>query len=602
MKKYFLLIILLLNGIITAQSSKIAVLSNIPAIKENPALTADSIRRAVASYGEVNSLISLGNITADGSFQQMIAAKSFLDSMAISYKVLCGRNDFSQNFSALLNIRKLFDEDNFVIQSGNYALVGIQTIDFINNSKSHVTIETIIWLKNKIAELKNKKIILFLNSETSKIDNFDKLAPVMAGASTTAIITPDFFAPKKSESTSRKSKKIKKPVETAYLHILELRNDSLLTYSYSDETGFNLTGTKELNKINFDDFVKAPPAGEEFQSSIKSSSSAIAGILPYKDNLIISTLEGKITSYNPDFTAKWVYQLNGNIVSTPIITEGHLIAASTKGDIAILDPLTAAEVQSIGIDCEIVSPLTVIEFKGNKELLIPKSTNSSKALVFSGVSGEIFCYDLETLQELWVNNDSRSPLTRNIIDTGNKMIFKNKDGVIICLDTRSGQLIWRWGYKEMLADTKTNISYNGKQIVTLTNQNTLVGIDLLLGVPEWQSEKGIIKDYYLLPGDLKTITALTENKLLQIDSHSGKLIKDIKLKEKNISSFLPQDDPAGQPYVLTDDNILYRLDKSKSLHIIGDIGAASIASFYSDAKNNLFLLNFDGQLIKIVLN
>lgn len=602
MKKYFLLFILLLSSIATAQTSKFVILSNIPAIRENQALTADSIRRAITSFGEVNSLIYLGNITPDGSYPQMISTKSFLDSITVNYKVLCGKNELKENFSGLLNIRKLFDDENFLIQSGNYALIGIQVIDFTDNSKSHLTKEAINWLQNKITGLKEKKIILFFNSALNKIDNLDKLAPVLTGCTTTVIITPEFITQKQIEKPLHKSRKVKKQTEIPFLYSFEIKNDSLLTYAYSEETGFTLTDTKILSKIDFTEYIKATAGNEEFTSSIKSNSSAIAGMLPYKSNLIISTIDGKVTSYNPDFTTKWVYQLNGSIATAPIIAEGHLIAASTKGDIAIIDPLTTTEVQSLGIDCEIVSPLTVIEFKGTKELLIPKSTSSNKALVFSGVSGEVFCYDIETLQELWVNSDSRSPITGNIIDSGNKLIFKNHDGVIFCIDSRSGQLIWRWGYKEMLADTGTRIYFNGKQIITLTNQSTLIGIDILLGVPEWQSERSGIKDFYLLPGDPKTITALSENKLSLFDSRKGSLIKDIKLKERNIKSFLKQDDLAGQPYLITEDNILYRLDKSKSLHIIGDLGGASIVSFYNDSKNNLYLLNLDGQLFKIVLN
>jgi outer membrane protein assembly factor BamB len=602
MKKYFLLIILLLSGITAAQSSKFAILSNIQAVRENQALTADSLRRAIASFGDAASLISLGNMTSAGSYPQMISAKGFLDSIEVNYKVLCGKNELKENLSGLLNIRKLFDDENFLIQSGNYALIGIQVIDFTNNSKSHLTKETINWLQNKIIGLKEKKIILLLNSAVSKIDNLDKLAPVLSGCTSAAVITPESLTQKPAEKPLRKSRKVKKQAEIPFLYAFEIKNDSLITYSFSEETGFSLTETRILGKIDFTEYIKTPAGNEEFQSSIKSNSSAVAGMLPYKGNLIISTMDGKITSYNPDFTTKWVYQLNGSIATAPIITEGHLIAASTKGDIAIIDPSKTTEVQSLGIDCEIVSPLTVIEFKGTKELLIPKSTSSNKALVFSGVSGEVFCYDIETLQELWVNSDSRSPITGNIIDSGNKLFFKNHDGVIICLDSRSGQLIWRWGYKDMLADTNTKIYSNGRQIITLTNQSTLVGIDILLGVPEWQSERSGIKDFYLLPGDLKTITALSENKLSLIDSHKGGLIRDIKLKEKNIESFLKQDDLTGQPYLLTDDNILYRPDKSKSLHIIGDLGGASIVSFYSDSKNNLYLLNLDGQLFKIVLN
>lgn len=604
MKKYFLLLILLINGLLSAQSLKIAVLSDIAALKTNPSLTADSLRRIVSSFGDVNRMITIGNITANGSLAGFTDAKSFLDSVGISYKVLPGKNEFTQHVSGILNTRRFFDEENFIFESDNMVFIGLQTVDFSDNTRSHISKETFDWLKASLINIRNRKVFLFLNSPIDKIDNFAKLSPYFKTNSTVGIFTPDFAVKKEKKTALRKTKTVKKQSETPFLHCFEIRNDSIFTYAYTNEDGFTNTNSGALEEVDLAQLAGvSPDKGITLPVlNLDSKSSTIAKILHYKDKFYIATMDGRITCYNSDFTVKWEYRLTGGIAAAPVIAEDHLIAASVKGDIVILDPMTKAEILSIGIDCEIVSPLTIIDFKGTKELLIPKSTTSTKALVFSGVSGEIFCYDLETLQELWVNSDSKYPVVQNIIDSGNKLFFKTSEGKIICIDTRSGQLIWRWGYKDVLADTGTGLFFNGKQIITLTNNNSITGIDFLLGIPDWQTEDSFIKDIYVAPDDLATITALSENKLCFYNSKKGNLLRDIKLKEKRISLFLKQDNLIGRPFLLSGDNILYSLEKSKSLQAIGFIGNTSIVSFGTDSDNGLYLLNLDGQLIRITDN
>jgi outer membrane protein assembly factor BamB len=312
-------------------------------------------------------------------------------------------------------------------------------------------------------------------------------------------------------------------------------------------------------------------------------------------------LNGTITSYKSDFTIKWQLKLEGNLANSPVIAGGRLIAASTLGEIFIIDSETKAEIQSIGTNYEIVSPLIVTEYNGNKELIIPKTSSSKDAIIFSDASGSIYCYDLETLQELWANSDSKSPVIRNMIVTGNKLVFKNCDGKIICIDIRTGLLNWRWGYKDMFADNQTGLFFNGKQIVTITNNNMLNGIDILLGVSEWQTEETGIKDFSGLPDNTDTIIALTDKDLTLYDSKKGKEIRKIKIKEKNITAFLKPDNISNRQFLISSDNILFQLDKSKSLQKIGFIGNISIVSFIDDLKNNLYLLTIDGQLLNITL-
>jgi len=603
MKKYFLLLILLFAGVLNAQSLKFALITDVPQARRNPEFPVDSIKAAMASFGAGGNLICSGNLTLKGSADELIEAKSYLDSLSTSCAILAGKNDFTQFVSSLINLQKFISGDNFAKQFGDYLFIGIQSISLVNNNYSYISKETLEWAAETGAQNKDKKIILFLNSTPEKTGNFYQLADVLKDNQVNLILTSEFQIKKQKEPVSKKRvKQEKKPEAIPYFYGFELRNDSLFIYSYFPNEKFVLADTRITGKIDLASLNPGPAQNEALPVLFTTKISIYAPILQYKDNLIAGTMDGKVISFNPDYTIKWTHQLTGSIVSAPVAAEDHIIAASTKGDIIILEPGTKTEVQSIGIDCEIVSPLTVIDYKGNKELLIPKSTSSIKALVFGGVNGEIYCYDLETLQQLWVNNDSRSPIVQNVIDTGNKLFFKNGEGYVFCLDNKTGQLIWKWNYKEIFADVKTPLFSTGKHIITLSNKNTFVGIDLLLGVAEWESEKDDIKSIFIGKNDLSTIYALGDKKIEIFEARKGQLKNEIKLKEKGITSFLFPNGDTDKYLLTSDDNTLYKTDKTRQAVEIGNSGRTPIVSIFEKEKDEYLILNSDGQLLKLNSN
>ena len=601
MKKYFLLLILLINSAIPAQGLKYAILSNVASIRENRANTADSIAKSIRSSGEIKSIISIGNITKAGSYKEFEDAKYFLDSLRIATNVLPGPNDYTQNLTGSLNFRKHFIDENFLISEDKIAIIGLQAIDLVNMNKGHLSIETLDWLKASLPGVKEKKIVLFLNSEIEKIDNAENLITAFEGYYLTRIITPGFAEKFKKETKNGRKKAAKKPESIPLLHIFEFKNDSLSINGYMPENGYSLLEEKVLENIDLKNIIDTSVKKDFFKTNLSTNSSTVSKILQYKNNLILSDLRGTITSYNPDFTLKWQFKIEGNLIASPIMAGNRLIAAATSGEIFILDADTKTEIQSIGTNYEIVSSLMIIEYNGNKELLIPKASMSKDALLFAASSGELFCYDLETLQELWINYDSKSPLSGNIINTGNKLVFKNYEGKIFCIDSRTGLLNWKWGYKDITADTQTGLSFNGKQIITVTSNKALNGIDILLGVSEWQTEAENVIDYSLLPGKPDTIIAVSNKYLTFYDSGSGEEIKEIKLKDKRIVSFLKPDTSFDRLFLLSDVNDLFMLEKEKSLRKIGNTGPVSLVSFFNKTKNNFYLLNYDGQLQNMAL-
>ncbi len=598
MKKYLIIIALLLNGISNAQDFKFAVIKNLNELRASGSVSPDSLNKIISSGG-FDSFVSTGNLTNRGTLTELDTAKKYLDSTKLTYSVLGGINEFSAGYPSMLNMDKFFEDDSFVKTAGDYLLIGVQSISLADCRRAHISLETLARLKSSLAGAGGKKIILLLNAETDAIDNFSSLKDLLAPYQVGLVITPEYF-PKtvKTIIAGRRKRSVRINHYAPFIYGIELRNDSLFTYLYSGGNGFQASEGDVFEPVNMERLAGKGNGQETITSLIPSTVSSYSGLLPYKNNLIISSADGSVVSYNPDFSAKWKYRMSNSIASSPIISDSTLILASAGGDVILLDPVKRIEQQSIGIDCEITSELEIIHYKGDKELLIPKSTKSDKALLFGSAEGDIFCYDLETMQEYWNNSDSKSAPVKNIIDTGTMIVFKNGEGKIICIDSRSGQLIWRWGNKDTYADVATCLYFNGKQIISVTNKGTLVGIDFLLGVAEWQFDKNDVKDIYIAPENDKIILALGEGKLYQVNSNSGKLIRETRFRDKGIDSFITDINADPQLWLLSSGNQLYRLEKNYTLKKYAYAGPAPVVSIYPGSEGGIFILNSDGQLFK----
>src|SRR3989339_1490061 len=203
--------------------------------------------------------------------------------------------------------------------------------------------------------------------------------------------------------------------------------------------------------------------------------------LYYQNKIYTSELSGVITCFDDSGKKIWSRHTSSSLRSRPIIADNMLCTATSNDEIITFGLDAGNQIQSFGVDDSITTDLTMLQYSGEKELMIPKTTESKSAIVFGTKSGKIFCYDLETLQEYWHNYDAKGMIKTKPIITGNKLLFTSKDGYLYCIDTRNGLLNWRWKEKAETDFSNSQISSDGRKVYVCDNEYSLFSIDLLLG-------------------------------------------------------------------------------------------------------------------------
>ncbi|PKL81488.1 MAG: hypothetical protein CVV24_14990 [Ignavibacteriae bacterium HGW-Ignavibacteriae-3] len=315
---------------------------------------------------------------------------------------------------------------------------------------------------------------------------------------------------------------------------------------------------------------------------------SLRGVSPvlWENNIYTSDSSGAVTCFDSTGHIVWRNNLPAEIISEPLVTDGAVTVATVNGEIISLIAHTGEQLQSLGIDDSISTNLTPIQYDGDKELFLPKESESRTAIVFGTSSGAIYCLDLETLQEYWRNNDLRGKITQSPLIVKNKILYTGSDGYLYSIDARNGLLNWRWKETESTDFSEAKLICDGKKVFVISNDSQIYCIDLLLGKLLWKNDKFIILPEIGQSEDGKNLFVKTGDKRFFLMSASnGVVLRQLKRPDDFDSLHVPPLEYNGNIY-FTDKNSIYSLDNklNEGLVFSSDDGWINIFRQVSETK------------------
>lgn len=251
--------------------------------------------------------------------------------------------------------------------------------------------------------------------------------------------------------------------------------------------------------------------------------------IKFFENNFFCYKKNKITSLDFSGNEIWQHELIDSINSNFIIEENKIVFLDSNNDLICLDMKTGKVMQSLGIDVEGKAFLVSFDYMGNNELIIPKETDSKKAILLFFDNGKLLCLDLETLQEYW-RKDFQDVFVTNPTIFNNKIIVGMKSGFVNLIDANNGILLWKWKEKETFELSKTIFYSDTKSVYFLDGDGFLFSLNLLLGKLNWKIEQNKFISLQMISDETKFLIAQKENfNIVQIDLASGKILKEIKL-------------------------------------------------------------------------
>lgn len=591
---FFLFFIITVN----AQNERFSVISNLSFNGNSSSVQFNSLISKLNSDSTINSVYLLGNVTTTGTEQEFESLKLSLKKLNKPYTILPYKNDV-RDFNGYSKYLEIFGDDKFVINGGNFVFIGINP-SLPYSGIDHYTIENLNWLEETLDTFSLVKEIYFFSPiEIDKIGNWDAALSLLSKRNLKMIICGNAY---KNElhsfnginTVSLTSSYEKVNLELSYL-TFHITRDSIIV-SGDDKILFIVDKTLQ-SEITLPVAKAAQNISADIKTEIDLKSSVLTGAIYWENKIYITEESGIVSCYDTTGNLLWDYDTYGNLISSPIIADRILTLATIQGEVITLSAISGDQIQSIGFEENITTGLTVLEYTGSKLLMIPKLTKSNNAIVFGTASGKLICYDLETLQEYWVNASSNGMIKSKPVVIENKILFSSYDGFIYCIDARNGLLIWRWKEKAETDFSDASILTDGKRVYAVSNGNTIYAIDLLLGKLVWKNEN--LRSYPQLSftkNQRSLLIKTTDNKIIKLNIISGKIEQDYRTKLD--FSFSPSEILEYQEKVIfTNNGSIYSLDNSKAEKEIMLADNSPIINIDAVDENHFLITTLNGRVL-----
>lgn len=179
--KFFLVITILLVSS-TCYAQKFAILSDIHVTPGNA--NEGKLQEAVVEINasDVDAVIVSGDLTNEGSDEQLRNVKQILDGIAKPLYVIPGNHENNWSQSACKTFNDLWGNDRFVFTVGKLVVIGMNCGPFMKMGDGHIKQEDLIWLDKTLGEMvKPGMKVLSVNHYPllDDLDNYDDYARVL---------------------------------------------------------------------------------------------------------------------------------------------------------------------------------------------------------------------------------------------------------------------------------------------------------------------------------------------------------------------------------------------------------------------------------------
>ena len=607
MKKAVLLFLFLLSVQIYSQSYKYAVLSD---LNEGSSKSSENILKVISdinSSQEISFTVIIGNLTANGKEKELDSLKQVLSNLRTPYFIIPGNNTKADDYT-LNHFKELWNNNNFFYQKDNDIHIGLNSSISWNGKGGHFSPADLKWLNETLNDsVKNKSdsscIILYLSNSLNKnIDNWFKVTNILSSYNIKAVFTNESETKKLTDYNGIPGVYIP-PVsgESKYpgYSVVESNMDSLIITqvelgrkrSEKIHDVINMQKNYEVSKIDslqFVDYMNKVTWQKDLNENMPAS--AIAA----KDKIFSVSEDGNVYCYDLNGNKIWEYNTGETIVSKPAAEGDVLLVSTLEGDLFSINTNNGNVIQVIGLGEPLTSPLFTVdaENQGSK----------TKGVVTGTSTGEMYCYDIYTLENIWENNSAKDAVTSLPLYIKNRIIYGSDDGYLYCIDAKSGILNWKW--KDKNSDNSfagcSPVS-NGKYVY-ISAPGNIYAIDLLLGTVIWKTKDFQPWESLGISNDNEKLLIKGLDNFYIVSAKTGKIMKEIKIDYKTDTSPTEPIEYNNNILFGAENGNVYLIDQNYNWEKLFFAGTAKLNNI-AQVKDDIFSVsNIDGRIVVFSLN
>ena len=558
-----------------------------------------SVVEDINNRNEIESVVILGNLTFRGKEDEFLAAKSILDRLKIPVSFVGGSNDILLSEGKGNEFNQYWGNSTRILNQEFNNRISLETIPKQIFTKGHIPIE-ILNSSESYNSADNLILTFSYYPLDESVDNWFTYTNKLEGKK----IVSFSALPVGNEKTSGFIKHIngsslREGKDWEY-NIIGESSDSLKIFTVSEKKNSPLlldecakSDLREVTKIDSAQTLIYPKNAELNIISSLDRSTYSPSI--YSDGKLFLALEdGRIICLNNSGEKVWDYNTNGSIYSSILKDRDLIIAMTSDGDLFTINANNGDLIQVIGTGESISSDIRLIDLEYN-EL-------QTKGIIFGTSSGNIYCYELYSLEMVWDNNLTNRKIISHLLITKDKIIYRDDSQTYYCVNAVNGLLIWSWKPRTKSTNLffQCDVISDGKSVFIVDSDGNLHSIDLLLGTETWNKQKLNSSGKILIKKESNELFIHSiKNIILVISNTDRKTREEIALPEE-LKNSIPTCWASGNDDVIVGFNngFIIKIDSSKKASIILFAGNSPISSLVNTNANEFIAINLDGKVIQ----
>ena len=477
----------------------------------------EDLRRTVRDINEMKDVafvVITGDITELGTNAELRLAKRLFDSLNIPWYIIPGNHDTGWSESGGLSFTKVFGSDRFYFTHNGIHFIGCASGPYVRMSDGHVPRDAMNWMQEKLSKLNKNEPVIFLNHYPldAGLDNWYEVIDMLKKRNTLLALCGHGHANRQVQA-----------------------EDIPAVMGRSNLRAKAAAGAYNLVDVRLDSFiftVRNPVTKEERRwnsVALKNQSYNLTKTYPRPD----FSMNEKYTSVK----LKWAYQSNANVISTPAVTDKHIIFGNQAGTIQALKKDNGAKAWNFQTGGPIFSSPAVSNNKivvgsadGNVYCLNAagklqwKYTTNAAVLgspiiqnnvgYIGGSDSNFRAIDISTGKQLWAFNQLEGPVVSQPVIDNDVIIFGAWDRNLYALNKSNGTLLWKWN------NGSTVRNYSPAACIPVVKDGVvyvaapdrfLTAIDIKTGKTLWRTNEASVRESIGISEDGKYVYGKTMN-------------------------------------------------------------------------------------------
>ena len=483
----FLVAVVVLSLAVQGGVVRLAILSDIHVTPGNA--NEGKLREAVAEINatDVDAVMLTGDLTNEGSDEQLINVKGIMDGIIHPLYVIPGNHENNWSQSACKTFNDLWGSDRFVFTVDNLVVVGMNCGPFMKMGDGHIKQEDLLWLDSTLTAMVKPGMKVLSVNHYPILDDLDNCRAYVDILKKYPVITHQcgHYHSWRLYETDGINGLMVRALDMGGNNygytLMTIDLDRNWIYVYNKVLGKNPEQMYAYH-INLDYYTPPLkqerfeiPAGFEVKRVVADNASIFTRVGVDKQNIYFGNSLGYCKAVDKMSGAlRWQYKTDAMLFSRPAVSDKYVVLPTSDKRLIWLDKKSGKAKWQYDADGPYVADGVM-----------------SGGILYQGGFKTFQAWDVKRHRLLWQYNDINNYCQAAPVVDGGDVIFGAWDTYLRCLDRRTGTLRWQWNNGK-----NVNLYSPGNVVPVVTPERVVVvapdrfstGIDRRTGQQLWREK------------------------------------------------------------------------------------------------------------------